>query len=150
MVLRKESVRTQLRKLEETLARLREKADISLSEYRANLDLQWLIERGLEVSASLILDIGNHILAGAFQVSVDEHEEVLEKLHEKKVISDELYEDLRGLGGFRNILVHGYLDLDIDLVYAHYQKALRVFPRFVAEIERWLETYKDETQDIAD
>lgn len=142
MVLRKESIRTRLRKLEEVLARLQEKRDISPSEYKANPDLQWLIERGLEVSASLILDIGNHILAGAFQVSVDEYEKILEKLHEKKVLSDELYQNLRGLGGFRNILVHGYLDLDTDLVYAHYQKATRVFPQFIAEIEKWVETYK--------
>ncbi len=89
----------------------------------------------------MILDIGNHILAGALQISVDEYEQTLEKLHEKRVISDELYQELRSLGGFRNILVHGYLDLNTDLVYAYYKKALDVFPQFVAEVDSWLEAY---------
>jgi len=41
--------------------------------------------------------------------------QALEKLHEKKVISKDLYEQLRGLGGFRKILVHGYLSLNLEL-----------------------------------
>jgi len=42
-----------------------------------------------------------------YGISVDEYEEILEKLYEKAVISAALYQELRGLGGFRNILVHG-------------------------------------------
>lgn len=135
MVLKKESIYTRLNKLEEVLATLREKGPVSLEEYKRDVSLQWTIERGLELAASFILDIGNHILAGAFKISVDEYEQILERLAEKKVISDDLYEKLRGLGGFRNILVHGYLDLDPNLVYAHYRKALQVFPQFIAEID---------------
>ena len=84
--------------------------------------------------------IGNHILSGVYRTSVEEYEQILEKLREKGVISKELYEELRGLGGFRNILVHGYLSLDPELVYYHFKKALHAFPRFIAEIEEWLES----------
>ncbi|MBC7080599.1 MAG: DUF86 domain-containing protein, partial [Methanothrix sp.] len=62
----------------------------------------------------------------------------IERLREKDVISAGLHAELRGLGGFRNVLVHGYAKLDPELVYGHYRKALRTFPRFIGEIERWL------------
>jgi len=141
MAFKRESINARLRKLEEVLEKLRGKEAVSLEEYRNNVDLQWTIERGLEVASSLILDIGNHILVGVFQISVDEYEQILSELEQQKVISEELYQELRGLGGFRNILVHGYLDLDHDLVYAHYRRALQAFPKFVFEIAKWLEEH---------
>lgn len=141
MVFKKESAIERLKKLEEVLAKLKERAGITLEEYQQDTDAQWIIERGLEIASSTILDIGNHILAGAYQISVEEYEQILEKLHEKKIISKDLYEELQGLGGFRNILVNGYLSVNPELVYEHYKKALGSFPRFIAEIERWLEEH---------
>ncbi len=100
--------------------------------------MQWIIERGLELGSSAVFNMGNHILAGVFRISVDEHEQILDKLREKQVISPDLHAELRGLGGFRNVLVHGYLEIEPTLVYEHYRKALQSFPRFISEIERWL------------
>lgn len=143
MVFKRESVIERLKKLEEVLSRLQERAGIPLEEYRQDIDAQWIIERGLEIASSAILDIGNHILAGVYRTPVEEYEQILEKLQEKRVISKDLYEELRGLEGFRNILVHGYLSLDLELVYEQYKKALKSFPRFIAEIKRWLEGYDE-------
>lgn len=143
MVLRKERVIERLKKLETIIANLDQKKGSDLEQYSQDLDLQWYIERGLEVGSSIIFDIGNHILAGYFKISVEEYEHIIKQLQDKKVISDELYENLRGLGGFRNILVHNYLSLDHELVFEHYQKALAIFPRFIAEIYTWLEAELD-------
>jgi len=143
MVLRKESVIERLKKLETIIANLDQKNISDLEQYSQDLDLQWYIERGLEVGSSIIFDIGNHILAGYFKISVEEYEQIIKQLQDKKVISEELYENLRGLGGFRNILVHNYLSLDHELVFGHYQKALVIFPRFIAEVYTWLEAELD-------
>ena len=43
------------------LAKLKEKEGIALDEYLRDTDVQWIIERGLEIGSSMILDIGNHI-----------------------------------------------------------------------------------------
>ncbi len=141
MVFRKESVIERLKRLEEVLVKLKEKEKITIEEYRQDTDVQWIIERGLEISSSAILDIGNHILSGVYQTAVEEYEQILKKLQEKQVISKNLYEELRGLGRFRNLLVHGYLSLNTELVYEHYRKALVSFPKFIAEIAGWLEKY---------
>ena len=138
MVFSKQSILERLKKLEEVLAKLEEKEHVELAEYKRDTDTQWIVERGLEIASSMILDIGNHILASVYRTAATEYEEILEKLGEKRVISESLYKELQGLGGFRNILVHGYLTLNQDLVYEHYRKALSSFPGFIAEIERWV------------
>ncbi len=142
MVFKEESVLERLKKLEEVLVRLKKREGITFEEYLQDTDVQWIIERGLEIGSSTVLDIGNHILAGVYKVTVEEYEQILKKLKENQVISDNLYDELRGLGGFRNILVHGYLSLNTELVYEHYKKALKSFYEFIAEITKWLEKYK--------
>lgn len=48
-------------------------------------------------------------------------------------------ERLRGLGGFRNILVHGYLDIDRRRVYQALQIELEDLIAFADELETFLD-----------
>lgn len=127
MVFKKEHVLERLKHLEEILDRLEMKSGVCFEEYQRERDIQWVVERGLEVGSSIIFDIGNHILAGVYRAPAQEYEEIFEELWKRGVFSGELYQSLRGLGGFRNLLVHGYLKLDARLVYENFKKALRVF-----------------------
>jgi len=139
VVFRKESILERLKKLETVIENLQDKPVDNLEQYKSDLDLQWIVERGLEVASSVIFDVGNHILSGHYKLSVDEYEQILQQLATKQVISSDLYNELSGLGGFRNILVHNYLSLDHEIVFNNYKKAQIVFPRFIAEIYDWLE-----------
>ena len=139
MVFKKESILGRLQKLETVLENLQDKPVNNLEQYKSDLDLQWIIERGLEVASSIIFDIGNHILSGHYKVSVDEYEQILQQLAAKNVITAGLYNELSGLAGFRNILVHDYLTLNHEIVFNHYKKAQDIFPQFIAEIYDWLE-----------
>lgn len=47
---------------------------------------------------------------------------------------------MKGLGGFRNILIHRYLGIDPVEVFENFQKSLEVFPEFAQEILLWLDT----------
>lgn len=139
MVVNRESIEARLEELDEILGELSRYRGITVERIRRNLSQQWIIERGLIAAAALILDVANHILAGHFGVYPDSYEESLEGLRNKEVISDDLYSDIRGLGGFRNILVHRYQEIDVGQVMEHYDKALTVFPRFSAEVLAWLD-----------
>jgi uncharacterized protein YutE (UPF0331/DUF86 family) len=66
------------------------------------------------------------------------YEDVIRRLGEQGVVSDELCRDLRGLGGFRNILVHGYLDIDAGRVYEFLTTRLGQLARCADEIEDYL------------
>lgn len=52
MVCKKESVLERLKRLEEVLSHLETKSCASLEDYQKEKDLQWIIERGLEVVSS--------------------------------------------------------------------------------------------------
>jgi len=59
-------------------------------------------------------------------------------MKEKGVISPGLYLRLKGLGGFRNVLVHEYTPVDIPLLRQNFLKALEVLPEFAREVDEWL------------
>jgi uncharacterized protein YutE (UPF0331/DUF86 family) len=139
VVLRLESLRERLARLEEVVARLGEIAAVDRDDFLRDYRQQWLAERGLELAAQAVLDIGNHILAGEFGESAAEYEGIVRGLGARRVLSTDLAERLRGLGGFRNILVHGYLGIDAAKVYEALQRGPRDFTDFEAEILAWLD-----------
>lgn len=139
MVLRVEALRERLAKLEEVIARLGDLSAVGRDEFLHDYRHQWLAERGLELAAQAVLDIGNHVLAGEFGESATEYEGIVKGLAARAVVSADLAKRLRGLGGFRNILVHGYLGIDAEKVYAALQRSTRDFTDFEAEILAWLD-----------
>jgi uncharacterized protein YutE (UPF0331/DUF86 family) len=138
MTLRPEVVYERLRKLREVVANLETLRHLPCEELAASFRNYWLAERGLQLATEILFDIGNHILAGRFDWSPSTYEEIPQKLCERKVISEELRDRLRGLGGFRNILVHDYLDVDHDLLYGFLQEELGCFLGFADEVEDFL------------
>lgn len=47
------------------------------------------------------------------------------------------------LGGFRNVLVHEYVRVDIRVLRDHLRKGFDVFPAFSAKMQRWLARQPD-------
>ncbi len=137
MVLRPDALRSRLLKLEEVISGLERMADRNApggSEQQS----RWALERGLQLGAEIVLDIGNHILSAHFGVSAENHEDVITQLHAHGVIDDSLRSRLRGLGGFRNILVHDYVRLDPTRVDAFASRAPDDFSTFVRAARRWI------------
>ena len=138
MVLRPEALRQRLLKLEEVISRLEEIGSVDRALLRVNFRHAWVAERGLQVAAETIFDIGNHILSAHFGVSSKDYEDILVQLATHGVISDGLRSRLKGLGGFRNVLVHGYLRVDPDKVADFLAKAPADFSDFAEEARHWL------------
>lgn len=139
MVLKREVVERRIEELDTTLERLSRHRDVSFEDYQNDPDLQWIVERGLLNAASLVFDIADHVLSGHFGRHSETYQASLDGLHEERVIPRDVHEDLEGLGGFRNLLVHEYLELDSAEVHQHLQAAFRVFPRFASDVLAWLE-----------
>ncbi|MEM2676082.1 MAG: HepT-like ribonuclease domain-containing protein [Candidatus Bathyarchaeia archaeon] len=59
------------------------------------------------------MSICHHILANVFQRLVETYEGSLAELCSAGVILQSLYQQLKGAGGFRNVLVHEYLEVDL-------------------------------------
>jgi uncharacterized protein YutE (UPF0331/DUF86 family) len=140
VVLKPEAIRSRLLKLEEVVSRLEELRSLTTEDLKRSYRDAWAVERGLQLGAETVLDIGNHILSAHFGVSAEDHEEVVQLLARHGVLSPDLRHRLAGLGGFRNILVHDYLRLDLELVADALKRAPADLSDFAAEVRDWLGT----------
>jgi uncharacterized protein YutE (UPF0331/DUF86 family) len=138
VVLRPDAVRERLLHLEEVVSRLEELRRDDRVGPPAGFRDTWAVERGLQLAAETVFDIGNHILSAHFGMSAQDYEDILTKLGEVGVIDASLRERLRGLGGFRNVLVHGYLGIDPERVRDALRRGPADFGDFGIAIRRWL------------
>jgi len=84
-----------------------------------------------------IIDIGNHIIAEAGENQIDGYSEIFERLAKLNILPQEFAKNIRGMVGFRNIIVHRYGDVNIHLVYEILQKRLYDFQRFIDYIQSY-------------
>lgn len=144
MVLRAEAIRARLLKLEEVIGRLRSLREQPSQEIGPDLGTDWAVERGLQLGAEILFDVGNHVLSAHFGTAAADYEDILAQLGQRGVIDASVAARLRGLGGFRNLLVHAYLDLDPVKVLEHLERAPDDFDAFSRALRNWLST-----QDLA-
>jgi uncharacterized protein YutE (UPF0331/DUF86 family) len=138
VVLRPDSIRQRLLKLEETVSGLEEVLASHRASPASRLVDGWAAERGLQVGAEVILDIGNHILTAHFGVSPEDYEDIITQLGVHGVIDSDLQGRLKGLGGFRNVLVHGYLRIDQSRIDGALERAPGDFRDVAQAIRRWI------------
>ena len=139
MVFKSESVRIRLLRLEEVVSELERLKSLGQDALRGSLSLMWAVERGLQLGAELIFDIGNHILSAQYGVSPDEYRNVVLHLAQQGVVGTDLQDRLEGLAGFRNLLVHDYVRLNPQKVLEVLERAPGDLSLFYREIRKWLE-----------
>jgi len=134
VVLREEALAERLALLRETVAKLRRAAKHDV-EGDWN---EWALERGLQIAAQALFDVGNHVLAGAFSTRPKDYADVPPELAKRGVIPDALADRLKGLAGFRNLLVHDYARVDPSLVQKLLYSRLDDFSDFAEAVEAWV------------
>lgn len=133
------SIMQRLTELDRAVEVLRRHEAQTAKALERDLERRWIVERGLIVVATLIFDVANHLLASLWAIYPRSYEDSLTQLRQQNLISEELYAQLKGLGGLRNILVHEYLDIEIHQLRGHLHRALTVVPLFIVEISQWLD-----------
>ncbi len=93
-------------------------------------------ERYLQLAIHSCLDIGNHILANMKSKTPGEYRDIFILLGEYKIISAELADKMAPLAGLRNILVHDYLDIDLEKIHLLLINNLDDFDQFAREISK--------------
>jgi uncharacterized protein YutE (UPF0331/DUF86 family) len=94
-------------------------------------------ERCLYLAIQDVLDISAHIVAAEGWGYPGSYREAAEKLSEQGVVSEDLGATMAAMAGFRNILEHGYVELDPVrlLEYSHRE---RDFERFAEQVVAFL------------
>lgn len=145
--LRREFIWSALAELRRVAAELEKYRDLTPEDLAASLSLRWAVERGLPAGLSLILEVADHILVRHFGRAVDTYEGLLTELRACGVISEDLYRRLKGAGGFRNIVVHGYIQVDLGRVARALKEAPDLFRAFGDEVGAWVNSLPEDGTD---
>lgn len=121
------------------LSDLRALSRITLEEYRANKILRGYVERTLQVSIQICLDIGSRLIAEFAFRQPDDSRDVFAVLAEEGILPPELLASLQKMAGFRNLIVHDYARIDDSLVFAVLQSRLVDFEQFAGVVAEFIE-----------
>ncbi len=104
-------------------------------EDRANFQARRALERCLFLAIQDLLDIGSHIIAAHSLGMPETYQDIIDILGREGILPGEFAARIRGMAGFRNILEHEYVRLDMDKVveYAGRRCDFEEFARHVVE-----------------
>jgi len=126
-VVRRDVIYRRLLKLDEYLAILERFQRYSFDEFSVEPERYGSAERFLQLAIKSVIDIGNHIVADLGLGEVGWYSDIPTLLCEAEYITEEMRETWIRMIGFRNILVHDYLEVDLTIVYQVLQQGLDDF-----------------------
>jgi uncharacterized protein YutE (UPF0331/DUF86 family) len=100
-------------------------------------DAAWVVERGLQLRAQNSIDIATHLCAAAGEDAPD-YASAIDALSRLGVVPPEIAASFRAVAGLRNVLVHGYLEVDLGQLHAVLNQRLPDFEEFGRRVEAWL------------
>ena len=117
--------------IEKCLARIREVYDEN-PENLLDFTKQDSIILNLQRASEAAIDMGMHLVS-ELKLGIPQHSrDAFLLLFESKIISEEMYNNMRGMVGFRNIAVHNYQALDTTIlvkIINHHLKDLEKFSK---------------------
>lgn len=107
---------------------------ISDEAFRANITQQDSVILNLQRACEACIDIGNHLIRVNKFSAPQSARDTFEILYASKVISQECAKKMQNMVGLRNIAVHDYQSLNLDIVIKVIQTHLSDFTDFIRQI----------------
>ena len=124
--------------IEQCLKRVQEEYVGSEDEFTENYTKQDSVILNLERASQASIDIATHIIKTKRLGLPNTSRELFDMLLEAKIISSKTCKQMQSMVGFRNIAVHDYQNLNLEIVVAIVEKHLGDFEGFIREV---FETY---------
>ena len=124
--------------IKNSLKRLKEISKLSKQEFKNNDDYFAIAEHHLRRSLEAVIDLGRHICVKEDLGQPQDYTEVFDILNNGGVLSKEFTENIRGMAGYRNRLVHMYNQIDREEIYQILQERLDDFDIFTNEIMNYI------------
>ncbi len=131
-------LKARLLKLDEYVGILKGLQRYTQSEFLENPERYGSAERFLQLAIECINDIGNHIVADEALGAVEWKTDIPARLLEHGFIEQGLSDEWIKMIGFRNALVHDYVDVDREVVFRVLQTKLPVFASIKKSMCKWL------------
>ena len=112
---------------------LKEYKNCSYEEFMKN---HYAIERLLELLVSVSTDIIFHLLSQRGEEIPTTYRTAFLRAGEISLLSEDLAFRLAQAAGMRNILVHGYEEIDYQIIYQSIKQAIIDYSQFLVEVEK--------------
>ncbi len=116
--------------------------DMTREEFDSDPGRIMAVEHGFQTMIQAAIDIGLHLLTCMGVNGIETYSDVFDLLGKEGVLDCEFASKIRGMAGFRNILVHGYTKVDEELVRYYLKEHLVDFSEFETLIRKYLESAK--------
>lgn len=124
--------------LDEYLKYLKEIQKVNKNSFLNDYHFHGLAERYLQLSIQVLIDLGQLIITEKQLSRPAEPQEIFSVLFNDKILSENLVNQLTGIVGFRNILVHEYGKIDREKVYEYLKDNLIIFEKYKKEILKFI------------
>jgi uncharacterized protein YutE (UPF0331/DUF86 family) len=105
-----------------------------LDRIRTDVRERRFVEHTLQVAIQAVLDVASHVVSDERLGEPDTNRALFASLESAGWIESELSDALQRMAGFRNVLVHGYADVDLGIVEDAARGGLADLERFVAVV----------------
>jgi len=133
-------VRRHLLALDQALQTLKKHRGRAVGALQSDREERWVVERGLQLCTQNVLDIATHLAASAGR-DVPDYATAIDQLVDLGVLPGEFAVRFRPVAGFRNVIVHGYLDVDLEIVHRLLNDRLDDFAEFARHVSRYLDNW---------
>lgn len=118
--------------LEKKLALFCELTDINQPSQKAAL------ERMAQMLLESVFDVGNMMIDGFIMRDPGSYDDIIDILHDEKVITDEMAEQFKQVIPFRKTLVQYYTNIDHGEVYQAFKENLSAFEQFPEKVRTYI------------
>jgi len=131
-------IRRRLADLEQYVGQLAEYRGVTPDEYRGDWRTQRIIERTLQMSIEVCIDVANHVVADRKLRVPGTYAETFDVLAEAGLLHPSLHTVMVRMCGFRNMLVHDYARLDPSRVVRVLHEGMEDFAKFKTAALGWI------------
>lgn len=131
-------VERKLGKIEQYLRELRTVQVSSVEEYKKDVITKRFIERQVELCVEQMIDVCKHLVAGLDLPEPETYAGCFEVLAGAGVVPEDQLAVFKSMARFRNLLIHGYDDVDDSVTYGIFKARLGDFTAFTAAIRTYL------------
>ena len=111
----------------------------SVDRLRDDVREKRFVEHTLQIAIQSALDVASHIASDQRLGEPETNRALFQLLARTDVISTDLSHRLAEMAGFRNVLVHGYDDVQVQIVEDVVRNHLGDLDEFVASVKRALD-----------
>lgn len=138
-------VRRRLDHLAAAVSRLQDYRGVPLAQLESDDGTDWIVLHGLQLAIQAVLDMSSYILATSGKSVPDQYRPGILTLATLRILPADFAERIAAMAGFRNILVHEYLDVDMALVKQVLDEQLNDFVTFGKHIGVYLDSLENGT-----